>query len=370
MVWFANKRISRSAEMVSLGHPDKFMDRVADAIVDVILPGGTGCRAAIEGVIKDNRLTLKGEVKTDALPDVAEIARTVWKSTYPFAPELEVVTDLRQQSANIASMTDIGCAVDQGIMVGYATNETPEMLPLEYALARRLMQRLIYVRETGMVDWLLADAKCQVTLNPEGKVRSVIIASHHIDRPDLMEGVEPNRRMSTRAVEEIYRSVITPVIADFRDEMEPNVTFNGVGVFIDGGPFADAGEVGRKIVVDAYGPRIPVGGGAYSGKDPTKVDRSAAYMARHIAKSLLVQGMAQECLVSLAYAIGKHEPEMVTAITETGEDLGDWVRKRFDLSPWGIIAHLNLWSPQGWSYQDTAANGHYGNNQFPWEQGN
>ena len=370
------RRMWRSAEVVSLGHPDKFMDRVADTIVDAILRqdrGKTnlqknGGRVAIEGVVKDNRLTLKGEVTAEALPDIETLVQSLWRQTYGDTGELQVTTYIQRQSSEIASMTDAGGAGDQGIMVGYATNETPEMLPLEFALARRLIQRMNAARESGSLDWLLADAKSQVTVDGDGKVRSVVLASHHKNHDHLIAEENGCKRMSDVACREVLEHIVTPVIADYCDDDKPAITFNGVGVFTVGGPHGDAGEVGRKIVVDAYGPRVPVGGGAYSGKDPTKVDRSGAYMARHIAKTIVGRGMAKQCLVHIAYAIGKHQPEMVTALTDSGEDLSAWARQEFDLAPWAIIERLGLWEPKGWRYHDTAAFGHYGRDDYPWEQ--
>lgn len=258
---------------------------------------------------------------------------------------------------------DTGGAGDQGIMVGYATDETREFLPREYVYARDICWRLAELRKTGKLPWLRSDCKSQVTIDGEGKVHSVIVAAQHVAPPAGLTD------------EDFLSQLRTDIEADIIAEVLPNrpdrLVVNGTGVFIVGGPTGDAGVVGRKIVVDAYGPRVPVGGGAYSGKDPTKVDRSAAYFARFIAKTVVAEKVrgAKECTVKLAYGIGQLQPEMVTAVTETGEDVSDWVKSRFrDLSPRSIIETLRLRHPEGWSYLETAAYGHYGRDTFPWEK--
>ena len=377
------RRQKRTAESVSFGHPDKYMDRVADVIVDAILKLDAnltnneallrGCRAAIEGVVKDNQLVLMGEVVANEMPDFKQLARQVWQETgYGPGDELAVLDYIVRQSPELTKSSRVGGAGDQGIMVGYATQETPEMLPLEFVLSRRILRFAMECREEGVLPWLRSDMKAQVSLDERGKVVSAVMAVQHEDRADLVvtrrEGEVEIKRMSESAVQSITTHVLIPALADHFGDVEPVYTVNGAGSFVVGGPRGDAGEVGRKIVVDAYGPRVAVGGGAYSGKDPTKVDRSGAYMARFVAKSLVTRGVANECLVTIAYAIGKTQPEMVTAITDDGRDLSDLVRAEFGFSPWEIIERFNLWKPQGWSYYETATRGHYGNDNFPWEQ--
>lgn len=365
-----SRGIPRTAEHVSAGHPDKFCDQVADRYLDeaLRLTGDDvelrrGVRTAIECLAKDNLLVITGEVK---LPhevrvgvDPIALAREVWRDIgYPCDDDvlnLTVVDHIRSQSADIALGTDVGGAGDQGIMVGYATDETDEMMPLEYALARRLITTLRQHQLSGHLPWLRADCKSQVSIAADSSVASVIVAAQHAED------------VSTEEVRDaVYREVVVPVVGDVpRDR----VKINGTGRFTIGGPTGDAGVVGRKIVVDAYGPRVAVGGGAYSGKDASKVDRSAAYMCRHIAKTIVARGDAKECTVKLAYGIGLRQPEMVTAVTETGADLSAWVRQAFpDLSPKGIIDHLGLLDPRGWSFYQTAAHGHYGRDEFPWER--
>lgn len=364
----------RTAEHVSAGHPDKFCDQVADRILDEVyhLAGEDvatrrGIRTAIECLAKDNLLIVTGEVKyPEAIRsqlDIVALAREIWlKTGYGTDPEvLTVVDHIRGQSVDIAegsgSGTDSGGAGDQGIMVGYATAENPEMVPDEWLKARNICKRLHDLRVSGDLPWLRSDCKTQVSLKADGSVSSVIVAAQH------------SEEVSTEEIQAgVMDHAVTPAVGDIDHSL---VTINGTGRFVIGGPTGDAGVVGRKIVVDAYGPRVAVGGGAYSGKDPTKVDRSAAYMARHIAKAVIANevGGAKECTVKLAYGIGKHQPEMVTAVTDSGADVSDWVQEKFpDLSPRFIIDHLGLLSPSGWAYVDSASYGHYGRERFPWEK--
>ena len=359
----------RTAEHVSDGHPDKFCDQVADRILDRALDEASSpeelraVRTAVEVTAKDHLVLVTGEVK---LPgdirgrlDVAELVREVWRDI-GYAEDgacLTVIDHLQAQSAEIALGTDKQGAGDQGVMVGYAKDETPEMMPREWVLARDLCLKLRELRTTGALPWLRPDCKSQVTLSPDGEITSLILAAQH--SPDITEA-EVREALLARAV--------APVAGDVAED---RVVVNGTGLFTVGGPAGDAGVVGRKIVIDAYGPRVPVGGGAYSGKDPTKVDRSAAYMARQIAKTAVREavGGAKECLVTLAYGIGQYQPEMVTAVTEAGKDVSGWVGERFpDLSPAAIIERLGLLDRDGWCYTGTAAFGHYGRDCFPWEE--
>jgi S-adenosylmethionine synthetase len=349
-----------TAEMVTDGHPDKFCDQVADAILDCALKGDPKSRVAIECLAKDNLIVISGELSTKANLNIEEIGRGVWqKIGYGDPQALMVINFIKEQSADIAKGkenggVDFGGAGDQGVMLGYATDETPEMMPLEYLYARKICQRLKLLRESGELSWLKADGKSQVTIQ-NGAVANIVIAAQHVPEIDIEQ---------VRL--ELNRHVLEPLFGKV-----PNVVVNGTGAFTVGGTFADAGVVGRKIVVDAYGPRVPVGGGAFSGKDPTKLDRSGAYMARLIAKTIVAHkiGDARECLVSLAYAIGQRKPLMVTAITDKGRDVSSFVKKYFpDLSPESITEYLGLCQPKGWSYLDTAEFGHFGRAGFPWEQ--
>jgi len=398
----------RTAEHVSAGHPDKFCDQVADRILDEVLVQAAdldrknppakprdavlpAVLTAIECLVKDNLLIVSGEVKLPPIIrgelDVIKLARGVWKDVGYGAiwtggysdedeeqaqGELTVINHLRAQSPNIGAGhgqtvvsettegtgADFGGAGDQGIMVGYATDETEEMMPQEWVLARDLCRKLHDLRVSNSLPWLRSDCKTQVSLAADGSVTSVIIAAQHSKEVD-----------ARHKKQDLLAQAVWPVMK--QEVAETAVTINGTGRFVIGGATGDAGVVGRKIVVDAYGPRVPVGGGAYSGKDPTKVDRSAAYMCRHIAKAVVQHkvGGARECTVSIAFGIGKHQPEMLTAVTDRGEDVAAWVWEKFkDLSPKSIIERLGLRTPQGWSYYETASYGHYGRANFPWEK--
>lgn len=362
--------VPQTAEMVTDGHADKFCDQVADAILDAALEQDPLTRAAIKGVVKGALLFIAGEMTTTAVLDVEDIARKTWRDIvgYRHDGELTVLTYIKQQTRDIARGVDRGGAGDQGIMVGYATAETDEMMPAEYVIARALCQRLKAARESGELPWLHPDGKSQVTL-VEGHVTGVVIAAHH----DEQALSRTRDGLSDEAEHAIRTQVIDPIISRFLGRRPPRVVINGTGRFTVGGPQGDTGVVGRKIVVDAYGPRVPVGGGAYSGKDPTKVDRSAAYMARHIAKTIVAHEIAgaKTCQVSIAFGIGQVQPEMITAITDRGIDLGEWVTAHFkDLSTSAIIEYLDLRHPRakGWTYCRTAAFGHYGRKGFPWEE--
>ena len=354
-----------TAEMVTDGHPDKFCDQVADAILDAALQQDPKTRAGIECLANDHLLIVSGEMSTGADLDVEGIARAVWESVVGYGPgdELTVINHIKLQSPDIArgdhnraDGVESGGAGDQGVMVGYATDETPEMLPREYVLARSLCQKLKELRKSGKVPWLGADGKSQVTLSGD-KVHSVVLAAHH------------DVQITNEEVRKVLRTmVIEPILGPLLTDTS-RVVINGTGEFTIGGPKADAGVVGRKIVVDAYGPRVPVGGGAYSGKDPSKVDRSAAYMARHIAKAAVRLKLAKECTVVLAFGIGQKQPEMVRVIAQANtRDVARWVASTFkDLRPQAIIEYLGLQRPNGWTYCSTAAFGHYGRADFPWE---
>jgi S-adenosylmethionine synthetase len=390
----------RTAECVSPGHPDKYMDRLADAILDEIISKDAsltvaeckkaGCRVAIEGVAKDNLVVLAGEVTfgkhaRDMRLDFRKTARDVWRKTgYGPGDDLIVLNHIQTQSPELnQAQNEFNGAGDQGIMVGYATDETESMLPLEYLLARQLVSRMIICRESkhdpnaadaDRIPWLQPDGKSQVTLDGDGRVQRVVVAVQHDDLPELVNDLGNIRVLTDQAIDVIKQKIVYPVIGEYIPNgmklEEVPVTVNGAGCFAIGGPPGDAGEVGRKIVVDAYGPRVPVGGGAYSGKDPTKVDRSGAYMARHVAKAVVAHkiGGANECLVHIAYGIGKMEPEMITAFTDSGKDVGEWAQANFKFSPWSVIEHLGLWHPEGWSFEELSTYGHYGRENYPWER--
>ena len=376
----------RTAEHVSQGHPDKACDQFADAILDAILDVARATnaenpldpnhpsrqRTAIEMLAKDHLVVVSGEVRMG--PDVAPKVRipmiiaSKWQEIgYPDADRLTVLNHLQFQSAELQVNSDNDGAGDQGIMVGFATNETSSGLPREYELARNLCRGIQALRTNGVAPWIRSDAKTQVTLDAGGRPDRIVVAVQHANDVD---GVTDPVTRQKRIKAVLMEYAIEPVFGE--EISQDRVTVNGSGSFVIGGPIGDAGVVGRKIVVDAYGPHVPVGGGAYSGKDPTKVDRSAAYMARYIAKTAAMMRIrdARSVTVHISYGIGHHQPEMVTAMTDTGCDISSWVTSRFaDLSPRAIIDTLGLWRMNAaWRYQDTAAFGHYGRDEFPWEQ--
>jgi len=349
-----------TVEAVGPGHPDKVCDQISDAVLDAALKDDPYSRVAIETTGK-GRIKLIGEMTTDSQFDLVELAMGVHRSIGYRDDEVQGVdVDVVKQSSDIAMGTNrkVQGAGDQGIMVGYAVN-TPDYnyMPIAYAKAQALVRKLVEVREAGTLPFLRPDTKSQVVMR-HSEVTRVTIATQHT--ADI--AIEDLRRA-------VHEHIIQPVIGDIPFEL---CQINGTGQFINGSFAADAGLTGRKIVVDAYGPFVPVGGGAYSGKDPSKVDRTAAYMARHIAKTIVTRGMAQEAVVHLSYTIGYTEPDSVHVrvhgADHTDFDFEKWVRDSFPLSPGGMIEYLGLTKPQGWSYQETAAFGHYGRQQFPWEQ--
>lgn len=326
----------KTAEQVTYGHPDKVCDQISDAILDECLRQDPSSRVAVEALGGHGKLVIMGEVTTTAKFDAAQIARDIYKDI-GYSEELEISVNIVKQSPDIARGVDTGGAGDQGIMVGYATSETKEMLPLEHVLASKLARKLEDVRNDGqskLAKYLMPDAKAQVTLNDGNGVEAVVVSTQHSKDIDFEE--------LKKLVEE---EIVKPIIPKYK-----NIFINPAGPFIQGGFEADTGLTGRKITADNYGPQIPVGGGCFSGKDATKVDRSAAYMARYLAVEYLKKYQAKEVLVKLAYAIGHPQPVMATAQVD-----GQPIKiEGYDLSPKGIIEKLNLRKPQ---YRDRA---HYG----------
>ena len=324
----------KTAESVSPKHPDKLCDQISDAILDAYLANDPHARVAVEAVGGHGKVFVVGEVSSTAHPDIAPIVQRI-------AGDIELEVRLVKQSPEIARGVDTGGAGDQGIMVGYACNETPELLPLEVVLARSLNQ---YLYE----HWPY-DGKTQVTLS-DNEIVSIVASFQHTAHDDLEAAVKQWAKT---------QKYINPCFVKYRND-NPALHINPTGDWQVGGFDADTGLTGRKLVVDNYGPRIPIGGGAFSGKDPSKVDRSAAYMARKIAVDYLKQFQAQEVYVHLAYAIGYDQPLQATALV-------DGVPKQikgYDLSPLGIINHLQLQRP---IYEQTARYGHFGHSAFSWE---
>lgn len=367
-----------TSESVASGHPDKIADSISDAIVDAIfsLPGdGSGNRAAIETLVTTNTCILAGEVK---IPEGTEIdyesiARQKIRElgyndpALKFDDTCEIQVRIHQQSSEIAMGVDTGGAGDQGMMFGFATNETPEYMPLPIMMAHHIVRKLDEMRNNKELAYLRPDGKSQVTILYDGfkpvRVEKIVVAVPHkeeVSRENVME--------------DVYWKIIIPLLEKVGLPFERNENsyiVNGTGVWHIGGPHSDTGLTGRKIIVDTYGGMARHGGGAFSGKDPSKVDRSGAYAARYVAKNIVAAGLADRCEVQLAYVIGKSEP--VSIMVETFgtnkvpvERIEQAIRENFDLTPRGIIEHLDLMKPK---YQKTSAYGHFGRNEegFNWE---
>ncbi len=338
-----------TTESVTSGHPDKVCDQISDAILDACLKEDAYSRVAIETFGGHGLVVVGGEVTTNARVDYGKIAEDVYRDI-GYSDSLRTITNVIEQSPDIAQGVDTGGAGDQGIMYGYATKETEQYMPRSVIFAHALTKGLEDLRRKGTLPWLSPDGKAQVTLE-DGRVKTVLVSTQHaqgMTREDIQS--------------HLIEHLIKPTIGDLE---EVQIYVNPTGVFVRGGFDADTGLTGRKIMVDTYGGLISHGGGAFSGKDATKVDRSAAYMARFVAKNLVANGYANTCVVSVAYAIGHSEPLMVEAINEHGGSLGSMVREKFDFRPQAIIERLNLRRPL---YRATAAYGHFGRDGFPWEE--
>jgi len=339
-----------AVESVTPGHPDKVCDQISDAILDECLRQDPNSRVAVESFGCHGILIIGGELITKAEVNYEKIGRRVYEEI-GYREKLEVVTKVVKQSGDIAMGVDTGGAGDQGIMYGFASYETTEYLPNALVLVHKLANGLEDLRKNNKkFSWLGPDGKTQITVH-DGKITTVLVSTQHIKKIKQHE-------IRT----ELIKHLIEPIIGDIADI---EVLINPTGQFIQGGFEADTGLTGRKIMVDTYGGLIPHGGGAFSGKDATKVDRSAAYMCRYVAKNLVANGLAKKCLVSVAYAIGKAEPLMVEAVNEKGATLARIVKENFDFRPNAIMERLNLKKP---IYQKTAAYGHFGRIGLPWEE--
>lgn len=339
-----------TVESVTSGHPDKICDQISDAILDECLRQDPKSRVAIETFGAHGLLVIGGELTTHAKFDAKKIASKVYKDI-GHTGKLKFVTNIIKQSPDIAMGVDTGGAGDQGIMYGFATDETPEYLPKAVSVVHKLTKGLEELRKSKKIAWLLPDGKAQVTIE-NGKVKTVLVSTQH------------KKGISQETIKkEITNKLIKKVLGKDFEGVE--VLVNPTGKFEVGGFIADTGLTGRKIMVDTYGGLIPHGGGAFSGKDPTKVDRSAAYMCRFVAKNLVSKGLTKDVLVSVAYAIGKAEPLMIEAKDGNGKSLSKYVKKNFDFRPLAIIERLNLRTP---IYLQTAAYGHFGKTGLPWEE--
>ncbi|MCF7504790.1 MULTISPECIES: methionine adenosyltransferase [Vibrio] len=363
-----------TSESVSEGHPDKIADQISDAVLDAILEQDPKARVACETYVKTGMVMVGGEVTTSAWVDIEEITReTVREIGYVHsdmgfdANSCAVLNTIGKQSPDInqgvdkADPKDQG-AGDQGIMFGYATNETPILMPAPITYSHLLVKKQAEVRKSGKLDFLRPDAKSQVTFQyDQGKIvgiDAVVLSTQHCDSvttPDLREAV--------------MEEIIKPVLPAEWINKDTNFFINPTGRFVIGGPMGDCGLTGRKIIVDTYGGAARHGGGAFSGKDPSKVDRSAAYAARYVAKNIVAAGMADRCEIQLSYAIGVADPTSIMVETFGTEKVAheiiiEAVRQHFDLRPYGLQEMLNLLQP---IYKQTAAYGHFGREEFPWE---
>ncbi len=361
-----------TSESVTEGHPDKICDQVSDAVLDYIMREDPMGRVAVETMVSTGTCIVAGEVTTTCYVPVDKVVRETvrdigyTRAKYGFDCEtLGVLVAIHEQSPNIAQGVDCGGAGDQGMMFGYATDETPEYMPLPIVLSHKLAKRLAEVRKSGELSYLRPDGKTQVTVEYEDdtpmRVVKVLLAAQH------REGVEQDEIKG-----DLLQWVVDPIIPDCLRGSDLEVLVNCTGKFCIGGPQADTGVTGRKIIVDTYGGLARHGGGAFSGKDPTKVDRSGTYMCRYIAKNIVAAGLAKRCELEIAYAIGDPEPFSVAVFcfgTETipEERLAEIIHKNFDLAPKAIIDRLQLRRP---IYRQTAAYGHFGRNEpdFTWEQ--
>ena len=362
-----------TSESVSEGHPDKVCDAISDAMLDALLAQDKYSRVACESFVTTGLALVGGEITTNAYVDVQSVVRETireigyTKAEYKFdAESCAVISAIHSQSPDIARGVNTGGAGDQGMMFGYANSETPEYMPAPIMYAHQLVYRLAQIRKKNpkLMPYLRPDAKSQVTIEYDGRtpirVDTVVISTQH--DPDASQ---------KRIREDVIRHVVKKVIPEHLLDNKTKYFVNPTGRFEVGGPHGDSGLTGRKIIVDTYGGRAPHGGGAFSGKDPSKVDRSAAYAARHLAKNIVAAGLAEECMIQVAYAIGVAEPVSIYVNTAGTGKLPDFeisaiLKKEVDMTPRGIIKRLNLLRP---IYKKTASYGHFGRNDkdFTWE---
>lgn len=368
-----------TSESVTEGHPDKVADAISDSILDAMISKDKNCRVACETLVTTGLAMVAGEITTDCYVDIPEMVRETIRDIGYHSSQMgfdwqtcSVITSIDQQSADIAQGVNIGeglfkdqGAGDQGLMFGYACNETPELMPMPIIYAHKLTRRLATVRKNSALDFLRPDGKSQVTIEYENgtpkRVDTVVVSAQHkpdVSHEDLKEAI----------IEEVIKKVIPKDMVDG----DTRYLINPTGRFVIGGPMGDCGVTGRKIIVDTYGGQGSHGGGCFSGKDPSKVDRSASYMARHVAKNVVAAGLAKKCEVQIAYAIGVAEPVSVMVdLMGTGEVPEHKVRKSiletFDLRPAAIIEYLDLLRP---IYRKTSAYGHFGRSEpeFAWEK--
>ena len=364
------KKYFFTSESVTEGHPDKLADLISDSILDECLKQDKKSRVAVETFVTRNTVTIAGQITSKAQINVEEIARnTIKKVGYDNEKTdidyrtCKIITEITKQSPDIALGVDIGGAGDQGIMFGYASDETENYMPYAIYMAHKLSKRLTEVRKEGIIPYLRPDGKTQVTVEYEGdkpkRIESILLSTQHL------EGIEQENLK-----EDITEKVIKAVVPVNMIDKNTKIYINPTGRFVIGGPLGDTGLTGRKIIVDTYGGYARHGGGAFSGKDASKVDRSAAYMLRHIAKNIVANGYAKKCEIQVSYAIGMKEPLSIYintfgSGTKTEDELAQMVKAKFDLTPQGIINYLDLTKP---IYTKTTNYGHFGKENLPWEK--
>ena len=359
-----------TSESVTEGHPDKLCDGISDAILDECLKQDENSRVAVETFAANNNITIAGQLTTKAVIDVEKIVRERIKEIGYDNSETDmdyktcnITIDIEKQSPDIALGVDVGGAGDQGIMFGYACDETENYMPYAIDMAHKLSKRLTQVRKEGIVPFFRPDGKTQVTVEYEEekpkRIETILVSTQHLDN------------VTTEEVRQaVIEHVINAVIPSNMIDEKTNIYVNPTGRFVIGGPYGDTGLTGRKIIVDTYGGYAKHGGGAFSGKDASKVDRSAAYMLRHIAKNIVANGYAKKCEIQVSYAIGMKEPLSICVNTfgtssKTEEELVELIKNKFDLTPAGIIEYLNLKEPV---YSKTTNYGHFGKEDLVWEQ--
>ena len=359
-----------TSESVTEGHPDKLCDYISDSILDAYLEKDKNARVAVETFASGNRITIAGQISANGEVDIEELVRQKVKEIGFDNEETDmdyrtckIDIDITRQSPDIALGVDIGGAGDQGIMFGYACQDTQEYMPYAISMAHKLAKRLTEVRKENIINYLRPDGKTQVTVEYEDdipkRIETILISTQHLD------GISQEK-----IKQDIEKEVIRKVVPENMIDNNTKIYVNPTGRFVIGGPLGDTGLTGRKIIVDTYGGYSRHGGGCFSGKDPSKVDRSSAYMLRHIAKNLVANGYCKKCEIQIAYAIGMKEPLSIYINTfgtgtKSEEELVNLVRESFDLTPDGIIKYLDLKRP---IYEKTTNYGHFGKNNMPWEK--
>ena len=364
------KKYYFTSESVTEGHPDKLCDYISDSILDAYLEKDKNARVAVETFASGNRITIAGQISANGEVDIEELVRQKVKEIGFDNEETDmdyrtckIDIDITRQSPDIALGVDIGGAGDQGIMFGYACQDTQEYMPYAISMAHKLAKRLTEVRKENIIDYLRPDGKTQVTVEYEDdipkRIETILISTQHLD------GISQEK-----IKQDIEKEVIRKVVPENMIDNNTKIYVNPTGRFVIGGPLGDTGLTGRKIIVDTYGGYSRHGGGCFSGKDPSKVDRSSAYMLRHIAKNLVANGYCKKCEIQIAYAIGMKEPLSIYINTfgtgtKSEEELVNLVRESFDLTPDGIIKYLDL---KRSIYEKTTNYGHFGKNNMPWEK--